>query len=140
MDGGAKIGKLKSANKKVATVETDESKSVVFIYYGARTGSTTISGTIGGVKFSHKFTVKYICPVSVFKVNGKSALSTFKKKNIFITKKTIKNKKVTIKAKKGWVITEVTNTKNGKGKRKRLGIKPLILQRSAQNIRMTVSV
>lgn len=115
---GAKVKKLKSSNKKVATVKADIGG--ISIRYGRRTGSTTISGTIDGVKFSHKFTVKYTCPVSTFKVNGKSALSTFKKKNVFVTKKTLKNKNVTIKAKKGWVITEVTNTKNWKGKIKKI--------------------
>lgn len=112
VEDGAKIRKLKSSNEKVAFVKADTYG--ILIHYGLRTGSTTISGTIDGVKFSHKFTVKYICPVSAFKVNGKSVLSTFKKKNIFITRKTLKNKKVTIKAKKGWVITEVRNTKNTK--------------------------
>lgn len=115
---GAKIGKLKSSNKKVATVQADIAG--ILIKYGLRTGSTIISGTIDGVEFSHKFTVKYTCPVSAFKVNGKSALSTFKKKNVFVTRNTLKNKKVTIKAKKGWVITKVTNTKNWKGKTKKI--------------------
>lgn len=115
---GAKVRKLKSSNKKVATVKADVGG--LEITYGLRTGSTTISGTIDGKKFSHKFTVKYTCPVSTFKVNGKSALSTLKKKNVFVTKNTLKNKKVTIKAKKGWVITKVTNTKNFKSSTKKI--------------------
>lgn len=113
---GAKVKSVKSSNKKVATAKA--SPYGLEITYGTRTGSTTISCKVNGVKLSHKFTVKYTCPVSAFKVNGKSELSTFKKKNVFVTKKTLKNKKVTVKAKKGWVITEVTNTKNGKGKMK----------------------
>lgn len=113
---GAEVTKVKSSNKKVAKVKADANG--LEITYGVRTGSTTISCDVNGVKLSHKFTVKYTCPASVFKVNGKSALSVLKKKNVFVTKKALKNKKVKVKAKKGWVITEVTNTKKGKGKTK----------------------
>lgn len=120
VQNGAKVKKVKSSNKKVATAEADPYGIGLRITYGNRIGSTTISCTIGGKKLSHKFTVKYTCPVSAFKVNGKSALSTLKKKNVFVTKHTLKNKKVTIKAKKGWVITEVTNTKNFKSRTKKI--------------------
>ena len=51
-----------------------------------------------------------------FKVDRKSVLSTLKKKNVFVTSQTLENKKVTIKAKKGWVITEVRNVKNMKSR------------------------
>ena len=48
----------------------------------------------------------------------KSALKTFKKKNVFVTKKTLKGKTVKIKTKKNWVITEVSLVKKGKYKDK----------------------
>ncbi|MEY8427359.1 hypothetical protein AALA00_06475 [Lachnospiraceae bacterium 46-15] len=114
VEEGAKVKKLKSSNKKVATVKADSSGLV--ISYGLQTGSTTISCVVNGVKLSHKFTVKYICPLSGFKVDGKSVLSTLKKKNVFVTSQTLENKRVVIKAKKGWVITQVTNVKNSKSR------------------------
>lgn len=114
VEEGEKVKKLKSSNKKVATVKAGSSG--VAISYGLRTGSTMISCVVNGVKLSHKFTVKYVCPVSSFKVDGKSVLSTLKKKNVFVTSQTLENKKVTIKAKKGWVITEVRNVKNMKSR------------------------
>lgn len=117
-----KIKNAKSSNKKVARVSNDSYG--LWLYYGMTTGKSTITFTANGKKYSKVFQVKYICPVSVFKVAGKSELKTFKKKNIFVTKKTLKNKPVVVKAKKGWVITEVSiqkkdkyNTKEFKGKR-----------------------
>lgn len=113
---GAKVKKLKSSNKKVATVKA--TSSGICITYGLRTGKTKISCVVRGVKLSRTFTVKYTCPASTFKVDGKSVLSKLKKKNVYVTSQTLQNKKVTVKAKKGWVITEVTNVKNGSGKTK----------------------
>ena len=69
VEQGAKVKKLKSSNKKVATVKADSNGLV--ISYGLQTGSTTISCVVNGVKLSHKFTVKYVCPMSSFKVDGK---------------------------------------------------------------------
>lgn len=118
MPEGAKITNVKSSNKKVAKVEAENDYQYLWITYGHKCGSTTISCKVNGVTLSHKFTVKYTCPVTKFKVNGKSALKVFKKKNIFVTKKTLKNKKVSIKTKKGWVITKVDIIKKGNWKTK----------------------
>lgn len=114
---GLNITNVKSSNKKVAKIDSVDDDGI-WLHYGMKTGSTTISFKVNGVPMSHKFTVKYTCPVKKFKVAGKSMLKTFKKKNLCVTKKTYKNKKAVIKAKKGWVITEANITKNGKYKHK----------------------
>lgn len=103
-DDDVKITELKSSNKKIA--RADKSYGLC-IQYGVTTGSTVISFKANGKPFKINFRVKYTCPVSKFTVAGKSALKTFKKKNIFVTKSTLKNKKVVIKTKKNWVITHV---------------------------------
>ena len=107
-----KIKNAKSSNKKVARVGVYG--STLWVYYGQKTGKTTISCTVNGVSLKHTFQVKYTCPVKTFKVAGSSVLKQFKKKNCVTVKKTYKNKKVTVKTKKNWVITKVTLIKDGK--------------------------
>lgn len=109
VEEGAKVRKLRSSDPRVATVSA--TSFGLCIQYGLHTGSTTISCVVRGVRLSHRFTVRYTCPVSSFKVDGKNVLSTLKKKNVYVTSKTLTQKNVVIKAKKGWVITHISNTK-----------------------------
>lgn len=109
---GAKIKSVKSSNPSVARAEADSDHINITSSY--KTGKTTISCKVNGVKLSHTFKVKYICPVTKFKVNGKSALKVFNKKNVYETKKTLKNKPIQVTAKKGWKITEVHKLTNGR--------------------------
>ena len=102
------ITDVKSSNKKVAKAKVSEISSYVEVKYGQKTGSTIISCKVNGKTVQRKFTVKYTCPVKKFKVGKVNALKTFKKKNTFVTKKVLKKKKVKIKTKKGWVITQVS--------------------------------
>lgn len=114
-DDDVKITNLRSSNKKVARV----SKSYgLTIEYGMTTGKSTISFKANGKQFKKVFQVKYTCPVKQFKVAGKSVLKTFMKKNIFVTKSTLKSKKVVVKTKKNWVITHVSLAKKGNYKDK----------------------
>lgn len=112
VEDGATIKNLKSSNKKVATVS--KGTDAIFIDYGSKTGSTTISCTVNGVKLKKVFRVKYVSPVKSFKVAGKTITSKFRKKNILRTGQTTVNKKATIVAKNGWTITEILNVKNFK--------------------------
>ena len=112
------ITDVKSSNKKVAKAVVSDYGGNIEIKYGQKTGSTTISCKVNGQFLQHKFTVKYTCPVKKFKVGKVSALKTFKKKNTFVTKKTLGKKKMKVKAKKGWVITKAVTEVMGKLKEK----------------------
>lgn len=112
VEGDVKITNLKSSNKKVATVS--KGSSYLLISYGRKTGSTTISCKVNGVPLKKVFKVKYTSPVKTFKVNGKNIASKYRKKNILRVNQTLRNKKATITAKSGWVITKVENIKNSK--------------------------
>lgn len=108
---------VKSSNPKVAKASASY-EGYVDIKYGQKTGSTIISCNVDGQILQHKFTVKYTCPVKKFKVGKVNALKTFKKKNTYVTKKTLKKKKMKVKTKKGWVITKVVTEFKGRTKEK----------------------
>jgi len=115
--GKAKIKKVTSSKKKVAHVYYQKKSDWFTVDYCCYTGKSTITVKTNKGTAKLKFKVKYTCPVKSFKVAGKSYTKKFKKCPLVATKKTLKNKKVTVKAKKGWVITHVSTTKwsNSKG-------------------------
>lgn len=110
------VTNVKSSNKKVATASAGS--GFIQVEYGIKTGKTTISCVVNGVPLSHTFTVKYTCPAKTFKVAGKSLMKKFKKKNLVIDKKSVKKKKVVVKAKKDWVITKADIASKAKYKTK----------------------
>lgn len=108
------VSNAKSSNKKVATVKANG--DTLDISFGTRIGKTTITFKVNGVSYKHDFKVSYVCPVSQFKVGKLNCIKTFRKKNIYLTSKKIKNQKLTVKCKKNWVITHVQTTKNDRTK------------------------
>lgn len=109
------ITNLKSSNRKVAKVSVPSyANYMIHIDYRNVCGSTTISFTANGQNFSRVFKVRYTCPISKFKVDKTNATTKLKKKNLYTSSKTVKNKKAMIKAKKGWIIDSVTTTCSNK--------------------------
>lgn len=115
--GKVKIKKVTSSKKKIAKIWYEKKSDTFMVQYGPGVGTSTIKVKTNKGTAKMKFKVKYTCPVKSFKVAGKSYTKKFKKSPLVATKKTLKSKKVTVKAKKGWVITHVGTEKwsNSKG-------------------------
>lgn len=101
----SQIKKLKSSRPSVCKVSAKD--GYIRVEYGKKSGSSTITCTVKGVKLSHKFTVKkYTNPLSKFKVGKTNYTSKFAKYN-FYTGKRFKKQTLSLKAKKGWKISDV---------------------------------
>lgn len=115
----SKFTSLKSFKKSVATVGCKKNSWGYALYVVAKkTGTTTISYKLNGVKHTQKVIVKkYVNPYKKVTINGKDITSQFKKSNVAIVSyQKYKNKKVTIKyeMKKNWAQVHTDYCRNGK--------------------------
>lgn len=115
----SKFTSLKSSRKSVATVVRKKTSGKYSLYVVPRkTGTTTISYKLNGVKHTQKVIVKkYVNPYKKVTINGKDITAQFKKSNAaLVSYQKYKNKKVTIKykMKKNWAQVHTDYCRNGK--------------------------
>lgn len=102
----AEIKNLKSSNKNVKVEKND---GYITVIWGDEAANSTITCTVKGVKLKTTVkVVKYVNPISSIKIGSNNITKKYNNTGSFTKASPFKNKKVSIKMKKGWTIDSIS--------------------------------
>jgi membrane carboxypeptidase/penicillin-binding protein len=108
--GTAKVTKVKSSNKNVATLEKlpAEASPNSVIIRGYKPGKATLSFAVNGKKRTVKVLVKkYTPPVKSLKIGGKEIKGSLKNGTFFVSPTSVSGKVIAVKPQSGWKVKSI---------------------------------
>lgn len=113
VDGISKASQIKNLTSSKSALKVRATEYGVEFYSTKFTGTAKINFKVGSKKLSTKVTIKkYVNPLSSIKIGDDDYTDDFKNRRTVYADTTYSKKKLTLKAKSGWIISDVS-TSNG---------------------------